>query len=64
MAAASLCGILGFLVHGFIDFGWRLPANVFLVLTLVAICVTSLESLESEAPGIQKVKVNDQNTLE
>ena len=59
MAIASLCGIIGFLVHGFIDFGWRLPANVFFAMTLLALCVTSLESLESkasipDAPGNNK----------
>ena len=53
MAIASLCGIIGFLAHGLIDFGWRLPANVFFAMTLLALCVTSLESIEEEvqSPG-------------
>jgi len=66
LAIASLCGIIGFLVHGFIDFGWRLPANVFFALTLVAFCVTGLESLERAAidSGTQRAELKDLKTLE
>ena len=46
MATASFCAIIGFLAHGVIDFGWRLPANVFFAMTLLALCVASLESIE------------------
>jgi O-antigen ligase len=46
MATAAFCGIIGFLAHGLIDFGWRLPANVFFAMTLLALCTASLESLE------------------
>ncbi len=46
MATASFCAIIGFLAHGVIDFGWRLPANVFFAMTLLALCVASLESNE------------------
>jgi len=49
MATASMCGIIGFLAHGLIDFGWRLPANVFFAITLLALCVSSLESIEEDA---------------
>ena len=29
--------LLGFLIHGLIDFGWRLPANSLYAVTLVAL---------------------------
>lgn len=37
LAIAAFAGIFGFLVHGCIDFGWRLPANLVYVVTLLAI---------------------------
>lgn len=57
MGTTAICGIIGFLAHGLIDFGWRLPANVFFVMTLLALCVTSLESIEEEvqSPGAPAV---------
>jgi len=40
---AAFCGLVGFLVHGLIDFGWRLPVNLVYCATLLAICVCSLQ---------------------
>jgi hypothetical protein len=55
MATAAFCGIIGFLAHGLVDFGWRLPANVFYAMTLLALCTASLESLEQTAPGTDTI---------
>jgi O-antigen ligase len=38
VATAAFCGLIGFLVHGSVEFGWRLPANIFYAVTLVALC--------------------------
>jgi O-antigen ligase len=38
---AAFCGLFGFLVHGIVDFGWRLPANLVYSITLLALCVES-----------------------
>ena len=48
MAIVSFSGVLGFLAHGLIDFGWRLPANVFFALVLLALCTTSLEAIQEK----------------
>ncbi len=42
IAMAACCGLIGFLIHGFVDFGWRLPANVIYAATLLAIITVSL----------------------
>lgn len=39
---AAFCGLVGFLVHGLVDFGWRLPVNLVYCATLLAICVRSV----------------------
>jgi O-antigen ligase len=38
---AAFCGLIGFLIHGIVDFGWRLPANLVYSITLLALCVES-----------------------
>lgn len=38
IATAALCGLVGFLIHGGVDFGWRLPVNLVYSVTLLAIC--------------------------
>jgi O-antigen ligase len=43
LGAAAYCGLVGFLLHGLVDFGWRLPANLVFCTTLLAICVCSLQ---------------------
>lgn len=43
LGTAAFCGLIGFFVHGVVDFGWRLPANLVYCTTLLAICVTSIE---------------------
>lgn len=43
LAIAALAGILGFLLHGCVDFGWRLPANQIFVVTLFAMAVACIE---------------------
>jgi O-antigen ligase len=43
MGAAAFCGLVGFLILGFADFGWRLPVNLLYCATLLAICVSSME---------------------
>jgi O-antigen ligase len=41
---AAFCGLIGFLVHGIVDFGWRLPANLVYSVTLLALCVESTKT--------------------
>jgi hypothetical protein len=43
IGVAAFCGLCGFLIHGLIDFGWRLPVNVIYCATLLAICVASMQ---------------------
>ena len=47
LAIVAFCGVLGFLAHGLVDFGWRLPANMFFAILLLAICTSSLESVQT-----------------
>lgn len=42
LACAAYSAIVGFLVHGLVDFGWRLPVNIVYCVTLLAIMITSL----------------------
>lgn len=44
IGCAAFCGLVGFFVHGLADFGWRLPANLFLAVTLAAMVSFALES--------------------
>ncbi len=37
LSIAALCALVGFLLHGVIDFGWRLPAALFYAVTLLGI---------------------------
>ena len=43
LGIAALCGLLGFLLHGIVDFGWRLPANALYAVTLVAFISASYQ---------------------
>lgn len=49
---AAFCGLVGFLVHGVADFGWRLPVNLVYSVTLLALCAGSIqgEVLSHENP--------------
>lgn len=49
LGCAAFCGFLGFLAHGAVDFGWRLPANLVYGMTLLAITVVCLRP--ALAPG-------------
>jgi len=42
LGSAAFCGLIGFLVHGVADFGWRLPVNLVYGVTLFAIAISSL----------------------
>lgn len=46
IGVATFCGLIGFLMHGIIDFGWRLPANLIYAVTLLAIFRYCLKSEE------------------
>ncbi|MFH2123663.1 MAG: O-antigen ligase family protein [Pseudomonadota bacterium] len=37
VGSAAFCSLLGFLIHGLVDFGWRLPANAVYAVTLLAL---------------------------
>lgn len=44
VGVAVFCGLIGFLVHGIVDFGWRLPVNLLYAITLLAILSACLKS--------------------
>ncbi len=44
LGTAAFCGLVGFLVHGLVDFGWRLPANLVYSVTLLALCAESIKA--------------------
>ena len=41
---AAFSALLGLFVHGWADFGWRLPANLFYAATLAALLTVAVES--------------------
>jgi len=49
LGTASFCALVGFLVHGVADFGWRLPVNLVYAVTLLAVAVSSFDSTASRA---------------
>lgn len=49
IAGGAYCGLLGLLIHGIADFGWRLPANLFYAVTLATLVSYGLESRNSLA---------------
>lgn len=49
MAVAALSALIGFLAHGMVDFGWRLPANLIYSTTLLALCISSIQSEPTSA---------------
>jgi O-antigen ligase len=54
LGSAAFCGLIGFLVHGVADFGWRLPVNLVYGVTLFAIAICSLSP---EAPSKENIDV-------
>ena len=46
IAIGSFCAIVGFLLHGFVDFVWRLPVNALYAVTLIAMLSSSFSSEE------------------
>ena len=48
IGAAAFCALLGFLVHGTVDFGWRLPANMVYAVTLLALISWALTDPKSQ----------------
>ncbi len=50
IGTGAWCGLISFLAHGLIDFGWRLPANLFYAVTLLALATGSstLKRLEKK----------------
>ena len=44
VGTAAFAGLIGLFVHGWADFGWRLPANLFYAVTLAALLATALET--------------------
>ncbi|MCG2745763.1 MAG: hypothetical protein L6271_17845, partial [Desulfobacteraceae bacterium] len=43
VGSAAFCSLIGFLIHGLVDFGWRLPANALYAVTLVALISYALK---------------------
>lgn len=56
LGVASFCGLFGFLVHGIVDFGWRLPANLIYATTLLAILMHILRY-----PVVTQIKQESRN---
>jgi O-antigen ligase len=56
IGAAAFCGLCGLLVHGLVDFGWRLPVNVIYCSTLLAICVCSLQQPRTQQEIVSEDK--------
>jgi len=48
VGTAAFCALLGFLVHGLVDFGWRLPANAVYVVTLLALISWALAEMREK----------------
>jgi len=48
IGTAAFCALLGFLVHGLVDFGWRLPANAVYVVTLLALISWALAEMREK----------------
>lgn len=42
MATGAFCALAGFLLHAWVDFVWRLPANVIYAVTILALLSASL----------------------
>lgn len=49
VAGAAYCSLFGFLVHGLVDFGWRLPANFMYAVTITALLSHALQCLNRNA---------------
>lgn len=47
IAGGAYCGLVGLLAHGVVDFGWRLPANLFYAVTLAALVSYGIECNKS-----------------
>ncbi|MBM9612680.1 O-antigen ligase family protein [Desulfobulbus rhabdoformis] len=45
LGGVAFSGLLGFFIHGWVDFGWQLPANLVYAVTLAAFLATSLDVL-------------------
>lgn len=58
LGTAAFCGLVGFLVHGLADFGWRLPANLVYSVTLLALCA---ESVKDEALPTPKINSDERS---
>ncbi|HAX95778.1 MAG TPA: hypothetical protein DCY35_04550 [Prolixibacteraceae bacterium] len=43
VGCAAFCSLLGFLIHGLVDFGWRLPANALYAVTMVALITHAIQ---------------------
>lgn len=51
VAISSFCALFGFLLHGLVDFIWRLPVNSFYAITLLALLsMTVAPELTDEKP--------------
>ena len=50
IGVGAFCGLLGFLAHGLVDFGWRLPANLVYAVTLLAIIQVTVAA-EDQPPA-------------
>ncbi|MCL7488977.1 MAG: O-antigen ligase family protein [Desulfobulbaceae bacterium] len=51
LAIGSFCAITGFLLHGFVDFVWRLPVNAFYVVTIMALLNVASPSGQTDGNG-------------
>ena len=48
IGSGAFCGLTGFFIHGLVDFGWHLPANLFYAATLAALLSHSTANIRTK----------------
>ncbi len=51
---SACCGLLGFLLHGLVDFGWRLPSNLLYAVTLTAIVIVCVKRIGQNSTHLKE----------
>ncbi len=54
IGTGAWCGLTSFLVHGLVDFGWRLPANLLYAVTLLALATGSSTMKKLEKKRVKR----------
>lgn len=65
VGCAAFCSLSGFLIHGLVDFGWRLPANALYAVTMVAFISHALQKKgKSEVPPSSRREMEKREMIE